>query len=636
VQDEISIRDIYSIFRKHARWILILPVVFAVLGAIYALFLMTPIFNAESTFTIQSTQLKASFESKIQTTDVQGFSNSQIESIADSHPVLETVLKATQAEPDVPASWLKRDFDVDRLRKQTKVKFTKPQIGATVDQVLVPTISLAVEAPTAHLAAFVANTWMKHTLIALNRLPRVRMESSIDTVRNELNKSIKTRDFAQKLYLDYTTTSTLALDQGELSNAVSERTNLINLIVQAKQALVQAQVQEKAQRVNYLRAENVIAQVSGAEAASLAGGNLEQVRAQLTRQVNEAKAKYFAARDRVQAFNNRYNMTLLAGEEGTALTRLSSIINRLQSISTELTIANSKLAEVRAQLANQPKLLVLEREISGDPALLAAASQNGSKLSDLIGLKLKNQEVNPLYQGLLQSSISLQGDIKSILTEQAIMKADKIKLEPKLVSLRARNANLNKQLSDLQLEAGMSNGIYVSLKSRLEQFASVRSPNERDLTLDNPNPEYQRLKSLLNDLTVSVALQKSTLDNYLVREKQLDARILALRGKVAVSVVRTQRLTEDYTVSQDAYKALKQKLSDLELEQASAGNLAQVLVEAYPPSRKSNPGSTPVLIAAVLGLLIGLLVPFLIEALKEPTPVQAVGMGLERQANPAD
>jgi uncharacterized protein involved in exopolysaccharide biosynthesis len=109
-----------------------------------------------------------------------------------------------------------------------------------------------------------------------------------------------------------------------------------------------------------------------------------------------------------------------------------------------------------------------------------------------------------------------------------------------------------------------------------------------------------------------------------------------LRGKVAVSVVKTQRLTEDYTVSQDAYKALKQKLSDLRLEQASVGNLAQVLVEAYPPSRKSNPGSTPVLIAAVLGLLIGLLVPFLIEALKEPSPVQAVGMGMDRQANPAD
>ncbi len=110
-----------------------------------------------------------------------------------------------------------------------------------------------------------------------------------------------------------------------------------------------------------------------------------------------------------------------------------------------------------------------------------------------------------------------------------------------------------------------------------------------------------------------------------------------MRGKVGESIVKTQRLTEDYNVAQESFKALKQKLADLKLEQASVGNLAQILVEAYPPSRKSNPGSIPVLIAAVLGLLIGLLVPFLIEALKEPTPVQAVGMGLERhQANPAD
>lgn len=233
MQDEISIRDIYFILRKHARWVLIFPVLFAVLGAIYALFLMTPVYKAESTFTVQSTQLKASFESKIQTTDVQGFSNSQIESIANSYPVLDAVLKVMQAEPDVPALWLKNDFDVDSLRKKTKVKFTKPQIGITPDQILVPIITLAVEAPTSHMTALMANEWMKQTLAALNRLPKVRMESSIDTVASELEKSTIARDIAQTKFLAYTKNSTLTLDQGELNNAVGERTALINLIVQA-------------------------------------------------------------------------------------------------------------------------------------------------------------------------------------------------------------------------------------------------------------------------------------------------------------------------------------------------------------------------------------------------------------------
>ena len=636
MQDEISLRDIYFILRKHVRWILILPVVFAVLGAVYALFLMTPIYKAESTFTVQSTQLKASFESKIQTTDIQGFSNSQIDSVANSYPVLAEVLKAVQAQPDAPASWLRDDFDVDRLAKNTKVKFAKPQIGITPDQILVPIITLAVEAPTAHLATIMSNEWMKQTLIALNRLPKVRMESAIDTVAMELEKSTKERDLTQAKYLDYGTKSTLALDQGELNNAVGERTSLINLIVQAEQALKQAQVQKEAQTQNYLKAENVIAQVSGAEAASLAGGDLEQVRTHLTRQTVDAKVKYDLTRNRVADFNSRYNMPVLTGQETSLSARVGSILSRLQTITTELTVATSKLAEVRAQLVGQPKLLILEREITSDPTLNAVASQNGSKLADLIGLKLKNQEVNPLYQGLLQSSISLQADIKNMITERTAITAEKTNLEPKLSALRAENASLNKLLSDLQLEAGIASGIYVALKSRLEQFASVRSPNERALTLDNPNPEYQRLRSTLNDLNVSVALQQSTLANYKAREKVLDARILELRGRVAKSVVETQRLSEDFSIAQESFKALKQKLADLKLEQASAGNLAQVLVLAYPPSRKSNPGSLPVLIAAVLGLLIGLLIPFLIEALKEPTPVQAVGMGLAPQANPAD
>ena len=636
MQDEISLRDIYFILRKHARWVLILPVVFAVLGAIYALFLMTPIFKAESTFTVQSTQLKASFEAKIQTTSVQGFSNSQIESVANSYPVLAEVLKVVQSQPDAPASWLRDDFDVDRLAKKTKVKFAKPQIGVTPDQILVPIITLAVEAPTAKLAALMSNEWMKQTLIALNRLPKVRMDSAIDTVASELTKSTKERDLTQAMYLDYGTRSTLALDQGELNNAVGERTSLINLIVQAQQSLKQAEVQKAAQTQNYLKAENVISQVSGAEAASLAGGDLEQVRTHLTRQTIDAKAKYDLTRNRVADFNSRYNMPVLISQESSLSGRIGIILNRLQTITTELTVATSKLAEVRAQLVGQPKLLILEREITSDPTLNAVASQNGSKLADLIGVKLKNQEINPLYQGLLQSSISLQADIKNLITERTAITAEKTSLEPKLGVLRAENARLNKQLSDLQLEAGIASGIYVALKSRLEQFASVRSPNERALTLDNPNPEYQRLRSSLNDLSVSVALQKSTLANYKAREKVLDTRILALRGRVAESIVKTQRLSEDFSIAQESFKALKQKLSDLKLEQASAGNLAQVLVSAYPPSRKSNPGSLPVLIAAVLGLLIGLLIPFLIEAVREPTQAKGVGMGLTPQANPAD
>ncbi len=493
MQDEISIRDVFFVLRKHLRWILILPLVFAILGVVYALFLMSPIFKAESTFTVQSTQLKASFESKIQTTDVQGFSNSQIEAIANSHQVLKPLLTLVQAQPDVPASWLGNDFDIDRLQKFLKIKFTKPQIGATTDQVLVPIISLAAEAPTGNLAAFLSNQWMKQTLIELNKLPKVRMESSIDTVSNELEKSTRARDLAQTRYLDYTTKSTLTLDQGELNNAVTERTNLINLIVQAQQALKQAQVQQTAQTANYLKAENVIAQVSGAEAASLAGGNLEQVRAQLTRQVNEAQIKYNAARDRLLAFNKQYDMGILAGQEAAMSSRISVILNRLQGITTDLTVVSSKLVEVRTQLAGQPKLLVLEREITSDPTLLAKATENGAKFSDLVNLKLRNQEINPLYQGLLQSSISLQADIKNLETERVAIGAEKTDLNPKLIALRNNNASLNKQLADLQLESSIANGIYVSLKTRLEQFASVRSPNERALTLDNPNPEYQRL-----------------------------------------------------------------------------------------------------------------------------------------------
>ena len=97
MEEEISLRDIYLILKKHVRWIVIPAIVFSVLAAIYAVFLVAPEFTSEATLTVQSTQIQAKSSDQLQTQSVQGFSNSQISTIATSRPVIEQVSK--QLEP---------------------------------------------------------------------------------------------------------------------------------------------------------------------------------------------------------------------------------------------------------------------------------------------------------------------------------------------------------------------------------------------------------------------------------------------------------------------------------------------------------------------------------------------------------
>jgi uncharacterized protein involved in exopolysaccharide biosynthesis len=171
------------------------------------------------------------------------------------------------------------------------------------------------------------------------------------------------------------------------------------------------------------------------------------------------------------------------------------------------------------------------------------------------------------------------------------------------------------------LEADIAQTVYTGLQNRLAQLSGIRNTGSKPLKLDNPNVEYQRLRSSVSDLSVLEARQNATFTALNARATQLDNRIVLLRGRVAKASVENTRLSDRLSLAQQEFKALTQKLTDLKIEQASSGNLAQVLVPAFAPTRKSNSTLFIIGIALVVGLFLGLMIPFLIEGVQEPQPL---------------
>jgi uncharacterized protein involved in exopolysaccharide biosynthesis len=630
VEEEISLRDIYLILKKHVRWIIIPAIVFTVLAAIYAFFLVAPEFTSEATLTVQSTQIQAKSSDQLQTQSVQGFSNSQITTIATSRPVLEQVLKTARVNQDVPSEWMKENFDAEQLGKKLKVSFAAATPG-TPDQVSVPIFTLTANAPNAAISAVVANTWANQTVARLNQLPKDRLESTITTIQGQLDRAEKNLATTEQAFQAFSTSSTLTQDQAELAASTDERTKLTDELAQATQALDEIKAQLKTQNENLLNAEAVIPQNnnpnnpntnSNTNAITSMSGDLETVRTNLSAQTQTARQRYLETSNAVQAFEANNTIPVLQGRVDSIVARLNVISTRLQSIQTELNVAQSRLTDTKAQLAKQPQLLNLNREITSDPAIMATITANQSGLKSLIGLKLQNQEINPAFQDLLQASIELQLTFNNINNENTAFVKEKTSLEKLLPTLQTHLAALNQKRSRVMLEADIAQTVYTGLQNRLAQLAGIRNTGTKPLRLDNPNIEYQRLRSSVSDLSVLEARQNATFTALNARATQLDNRIVLLRGRVAKASVENTRLSDRLSLAQQEFKALTQKLADLKIEQASSGNLAQVLVPAFAPTRKSNSALFIVAIMGVVGLLIGLMIPFLIEGVREPTPIE--------------
>ncbi len=630
MEEEISLREIYLILKKHARWIVAPAILFTVLAAIYVFFLVAPEFTSEATLTVQSTQIQAKSSDQLQTQTVQGFSNSQITTIATSRPVLEQVLKTAQADKDVPGAWLKENFDAEQFGKKLKVNFAAATPGSP-DQVSVPIFTLTANAPNAAISAVVANTWANQTVTRLNQLPKDRLESTITTIQGQLDRAEKNLATTEQAFQTFSTSSTLVQDQAELTASTDERTKLTDELAQAIQALDEIKAQLKTQNENLQNAEAVIPQNNNStngntnssnNSITSMSGDLETVRANLSAQTQTARQKYFETSNAVQAFEANNTIPILQGRVDSIVARLNVISTKLQSSQTELNVAQSRLTDTKAQLAKQPQLLNLSREITSDPAIMATITANQSELKSLIGLKLQNQELNPAFQDLLQSSIELQLTVNNITNENTAFIKEKASLEKFLPTLQSQLATLNQKKSRVTLEADIAQTVYTSLQNRLAQLSGIRNTGSKPLTLDNPNIEYQRLRSSVSDLSVLEARQNATFTALNARATQLDNRIVLLRGRVAKAAVENSRLSDRLSLAQQEFKALTQKLTDLKIEQASSGNLAQVLVPAFAPTRKSNSVLVVVAIAAVVGLLLGLVIPFLIEGIKEPVLIE--------------
>jgi uncharacterized protein involved in exopolysaccharide biosynthesis len=813
-KDELSLRDIVEVLKRHRVYLWALPLILATVALIYGFLIAEPTYASTATLSVAPVQVQAQLEQRIQVQQATPITFEGLKALALSEETVGEVWEALRKEGKLPTRWQDRGSlrGIERMMRDLKVKDISPKLQAVNPNQVPPVVaSLTVQAPDPQVAAKAANLWVEAVKRRVNAIPLARLEASLKALEEQVTPAEKAYREAQARWEAFNKTTTLPQDKAELDAKTQERvgldTELAGLerdlaavqgriqatlaemrrqeaivpigtppeqlaIINRRLAEAQASLARELERVrqSYTQAAQVLEKFKGREQIPVwqaelsayteayasaqarlialqkdlaqkqallqdaearlaeykaqlpnlsienlvAGLTVKEAEALVADRLKEADSRLKAAEGAWAEFQRKSQLEVWKRQLGGYADRVASIRQRLESLATERAIKQTRLEEAEKELAKEPRLITLEREITADPAVAAAIAQGGN-LRDLLGLKLKNQELNPTHLKLLSTALDLRADLAALDREEKALKEEEAKLAPlvqdlqrriaeeeatrarllteldtardiynavyryaeslkkvasrpdaalrevspdvlayrdrvvglraEIAGLKAEEGALKRNLTELDgrirdrkakiaaqerekeavtLEYATKKAAYEAFRSRYDQIASLTA---QALTFDSPNPEFQRLRSVLIDAQAEEARLSARRAALLARINQVEARLGLLKDRVAKAQVEQDTVNQALDLAKNAYLALAQKRTDLQIQIASNQEAwASILAPAYPIYEKVAPKRGLLLALAVaLGLMLGVMAAFVAEALRPKEPAPQVG-----------
>uniref|UniRef100_A0A7V4EGE0 Chain-length determining protein n=1 Tax=Thermus tengchongensis TaxID=1214928 RepID=A0A7V4EGE0_9DEIN len=505
--------------------------------------------------------------------------------------------------------------------KDFKIKNESPRQQAVPQGQVPPVVaSLTVEAPAPEVAARAANLWAEAVTKRVNRIPLARLEANLQALEEQIAPAERAYREAQGRWEAFQRATTLAQDKAELDAKTGERVSLDQELSALDRDLAAVRGRVEALEAEARRQAALVPIGTSPEQLAIIGKHLREAQENLRAEMERARQSYLRAAQALEAFRAKERLAEWQGERDRLAQRLAETAVRLAQIRTERGVWEARLQEVEKALAQEPRLLEVLREVVADPVVAVAVARGD--LAALQGLRLRTQEVNPTYAPLFSQAVFLRQEVEALIAEEARLQEERASVASRLEALNAQIAAQEREKEAILLEYNTKKAAYEAFRSRYDQIANLTA---QDLAFDNPNPEYQRLRSVLIDAQAEEARLLARRAALQARIAQVESRINLLKERVARAQVEQDRLSQALELAKNAYLALAQKKTDLQIELASSQNsLAQVIAPAYPVYEKVAPKRGLILALAVaLGLMLGVMAAFVAEALRAPKPEAA-------------
>ena len=614
--DEITLRDLVNILKHKQLHITIITLLSFIIMFIYLLFTQNVYFSS-AVISVYPSEVRASLENKIQLEPAPRLTEDTLKILLLSQETLfQVAQKLKSSGRPMLESWneLSETELATVLRDALKANVTRPERGNTPSAL---TAELNVQLPDPELAAEVANIWAETAVQAINQLPRVHIEATIEAFAQQITPARDAYQKAQEALRDFRTTNNLEAWKRELASRIDRGIDLDNQIDE-----VSRKIEEKKLKISKTSQilESERSQLEGQpdpEKLLLQNRTLAEAQLELGKRAKSAKQTFEAAATALQEFHANTPLERWKAELSAYLQQIGADKLRLETLISERQRTQAQLNEINGLLSATPERLTLKKSLAADAELMSLI---GSNLALAEGLTLDTEVINSVHTRLLEQRNSLLSKLADISEEEKALRSEINKLQTLADDLRLKISEAETEQSRLELQQQIAEGEYM----RWAQLAAGYQELTGNYEISPDSDYYQTLRTTLLNDKIELATLESSLAALKRSYADNEAAISALQKRVSDAELEEARLSEALRLAKEAFLALSQKQTDLNIELASLQkSMAYVFARAYPDTEPVSPRRGLLLaVATILGLMLGVFYAFVSAALEEPPEIK--------------
>jgi uncharacterized protein involved in exopolysaccharide biosynthesis len=243
---------------------------------------------------------------------------------------------------------------------------------------------------------------------------------------------------------------------------------------------------------------NRVAQLGVEASRVMSRREAEQVRDDIKSQLDESRKAMQDADDLLRKARNTNQVELLKKDVDAQLLERSGLLK----LQIDLERERAELAKAEQELARHQKTDVVLRTIDSDPALSQAARSTGAPDRDLLGLTLRAELINSVYQTLDEAVAKHRGAVAGLERQRAELATRRLDLR-ELASLQRLYA-AEAEISRLGMELDLARRVYQEVQTNYEKARLTVASRSSALQIvdpaivaDRPAPRHTMRTTLL-------------------------------------------------------------------------------------------------------------------------------------------
>jgi len=589
-EEEIDLREYINVLLKRKGIIITIFLIAIITAALVSYFVLQPVYEANVVITVSKPKIKNSLVDEI---SLEGYKSL----IKDIEIEEELIRKLNLDKPPVEVT----PYDLERM-----IAIELPK-GTNL-------IKMNLQASNPKLTKDIINTWATLFVEKNKKLYFDEVKKAKISVEDRLKHAEKDFFEIEETLMKFNETNNIDVIGKEitakLNKNIQNESRLVNIktnieIGKAKIEEIEFQMNSKKKLISSSNLNRLIEGMSLNEANNFIKGQLEL-----------AKQNLKAKEEELKTFNQESKISLLEKEITNKTNQIVNFNNRLVNLKILIEQEKTKIKTAKAQLNEQEKTFILTKSIYDDASLNQLISEISEEDALLLkNLKLKSEELNPLYISLEGRIINSEINLETYKTETAQIILNIDISENELEKNKKEFAIEKLKLANLEREKKVLESTYVMLdnKSKEINIASTNAENKERI-IQFTNPEYLSLQKQLTGLVIAhkalLAEEKQLQENIDVYLK----RVSNLKKELTEKKLILSQLNREYSAKEKLYNNLYKQAEEIRLTETAEADLLKISSLAYEPRAPIKPNKKlNILIAGVLGLFVGVFVAFFLE-----------------------